>query len=389
MSLNLEKSRWRRVALGEVAKSSKEKVDPIGGSIERYVAGEHMDTGSLRIRRWGSVNETNLGPAFHRRFHAGQVLYGSRRTYLRKVAVADFNGVCANTTFVVGAKDENILLQRFLPFIMMSEPFHSFAINESKGSVNPYVNWSDIERFKFYLPPLGQQKRIADLLWAVENHRRFVESVSLRKVERFLLEALLKIDSPKVPVSSMGSVLMGRQRSPQNAEGDHLTPYLRVANVGDNRLRLGDIKFMNFTPGEQRRYNIEKTDILISEGQSRELVGQSVLVGELPQSMCFQNTLIRFRANREKVLPAYAQVLFRACLQTGIFSDIAVQTTSIAHLGVQRFSALQLPIPSVEEQELLLIKIDTLDNALEGVAAEIANLTALRAALLTEIFGGD
>lgn len=104
MSLNLVKSGWKRVALGEVATSSKEKVEPAEGSIERYVAGEHMETDDLRIHRWGDVHETDLGPAFHRRFRPGQVLYGSRRTYLRKVAVADFDGVCANTTFVVATR---------------------------------------------------------------------------------------------------------------------------------------------------------------------------------------------------------------------------------------------------------------------------------------------
>ena len=168
MSLNLEKSHWKRVTLGEVAAASKARIDPKDGSVERYVAGEHMDTDDLKVHRWGDIGETDLGPAFHRRFRAGQVLYGSRRTYLRKVAVADFDGVCANTTFVVETRDDAVLLQRFLPFVMMSEPFHAFAIAESKGSVNPYVNWSDIERYEFDLPPLEDQKRIADLLWAVE-----------------------------------------------------------------------------------------------------------------------------------------------------------------------------------------------------------------------------
>lgn len=123
MSLNLDKTKWRRVTLGEVAKASKEKIDPFNGTVARFVAGEHMDSDDLKIHRWGATQEADLGPAFHRRFHAGQVLYGSRRTYLRKVAVPDFDGVCANTTFVVETRDPGTLLQEFLPFVMSSEPF--------------------------------------------------------------------------------------------------------------------------------------------------------------------------------------------------------------------------------------------------------------------------
>ncbi|MGY1632949.1 restriction endonuclease subunit S [Geodermatophilus sp. SYSU D01186] len=171
MNLNLGQSAWKRVALGDVADASKEKVDPAGGSVTRYVAGEHMDTDDLKIHRWGQIGDGYLGPAFHRRFRPGQVLYGSRRTYLRKVAVADFDGVCSNTTFVVQPRDDQRLLPEFLPWIMTSEPFHAFAVSESKGSVNPYVNWSDIAQYQFDLPPVDEQKRIADLLWAAERHR--------------------------------------------------------------------------------------------------------------------------------------------------------------------------------------------------------------------------
>ena len=174
MSLNLDRSGWVRLSLGTVATASKEKVNPSDGTVDRYVAGEHMDSDDLKIHRWGDPNEIDLGPAFHRRFRSGQVLYGSRRTYLRKVAVADFDGVCANTTFVVQTKDPARLLPEFLPFVMSAEPFHAFAIAESKGSVNPYVNWSDIERYEFDLPPLGDAS-------ALERARESLRAVVTRR----------------------------------------------------------------------------------------------------------------------------------------------------------------------------------------------------------------
>ncbi len=76
-----------------------------------------MDTDDLKIHRWGDVGDGYLGP-LSPPLPPGQVLYGSRRTYLRKVAVADFDGVCADNTFVVEAEDETELLPEFLPFVM-------------------------------------------------------------------------------------------------------------------------------------------------------------------------------------------------------------------------------------------------------------------------------
>jgi hypothetical protein len=105
---------WTRVAFGDVVRQVRDRVDPDESGLERYVAGEHMDTDDLRIRRWGQIGDGYLGPAFHMRFKPGHVLYGSRRTYLRKVAVADFEGITANTTFVIESKDPTVLLPELL-----------------------------------------------------------------------------------------------------------------------------------------------------------------------------------------------------------------------------------------------------------------------------------
>jgi type I restriction enzyme S subunit len=73
---------WQRVKFGEVVRQVKDKVDPATSGLTRFIAGEHMDTDDFRIRRWGEIDDGYLGPAFHMRFKPGQVLYGSRRTYL-------------------------------------------------------------------------------------------------------------------------------------------------------------------------------------------------------------------------------------------------------------------------------------------------------------------
>ena len=109
MSIETLPDGWTRVKFGDVVRKVSDRVDPETSGIERYVAGEHMDTDDLRLRRWGEVGDGYLGPAFHMCFKPGQVLYGSRRTYLRKVTVADFVGICANTTFVLEPSSKDLL----------------------------------------------------------------------------------------------------------------------------------------------------------------------------------------------------------------------------------------------------------------------------------------
>ena len=155
-----------RVKFGDVVKDVKINIDRLNNPYEFYVAGDHMDSEDLTTHRKGRFATDDVGPAFIRVFKPGQILYGSRRTYLKKIAVADFEGICANTTFVLETKDPLVLEQRLLPFIMLSKDFTTWSIAKSKGSTNPYVLFSDLADFEFELPPLEEQKVLADKLWA-------------------------------------------------------------------------------------------------------------------------------------------------------------------------------------------------------------------------------
>jgi type I restriction enzyme S subunit len=167
--MNKLKPGWKKVKFGDVVRQCKESVDRDNNPFGRYVEGGHMDSDNIHIRRWGEFGADYVGPAFHRIFRKGQVLYGSRRTYLKKVAVADFDGITANTTFVCETKDQSIFMQELLPFLMLTDSFTEHSIRESKGSTNPYINWPDIAKYEFPLPPLDEQKRIAEILWAADE----------------------------------------------------------------------------------------------------------------------------------------------------------------------------------------------------------------------------
>lgn len=158
-----------RVKFGEVVREVKSNVDRKNNPYEYYIAGGHMDSEEIIIHRRGRFADDDVGPAFIREFHAGQVLYGSRRTYLKKVAFTDFDGVTANTTFVLETKDENILYQRLLPFLMLSDGFTNWSVMMSKGSTNPYVLFSDIAGYEFDLPAMDEQRKLARVLWAVND----------------------------------------------------------------------------------------------------------------------------------------------------------------------------------------------------------------------------
>lgn len=192
-------------------------------------------------------------------------------------------------------------------------------------------------------------------------------------------------------VAHAGAVQLGRQRAPQFHTGSNMVPYLRVANVYEDRIDISDVMEMHFSEAEEQIFKLEINDILLNEGQSLELVGRPAIYrGELPRA-CFTNTLVRFRSE-EGVVPEYALAVFLNYMHSGRFRKIATITTNIAHLGASRFSEVEFPLPSTIEQveivKQLTDQLSKLQDQQAAISHALKQSAAQRANILRAAFCG-
>ncbi|RYG89891.1 MAG: restriction endonuclease subunit S, partial [Alphaproteobacteria bacterium] len=175
-------------------------------------------------------------------------------------------------------------------------------------------------------------------------------------------------------VDARGGVLAGKALA-VNASGP-LRPYLRTKNVLDGAIDVSDVLTMPMTDAEFSRFEVVEGDILLNEGQSLELVGRtSTYRGEFGRRCAMQNALLRFRAF-PSTCPEFAAQAFRQCQKDGTFASISTQTTSIAHLGSSRFSALALNWPpSLPEQQRIAACLTSLDDL---IAVQTQKIEALK-----------
>jgi type I restriction enzyme S subunit len=152
---------WRRVKFAQLAECVNDRVDdPSKSGVDRYVGLDHLDPESLTIRRWGAPDEVESTKL---RFKPGDIIFGKRRAYQRKLAVADFEGICSAHALVLRAKPSTVLPE-FLPFFMQSDTFMERAVAISVGSLSPTINWKTLAAEEFALPPLEEQRRLLVLL---------------------------------------------------------------------------------------------------------------------------------------------------------------------------------------------------------------------------------
>ncbi|MFN7881751.1 MAG: restriction endonuclease subunit S, partial [bacterium] len=208
-------------------------------------------------------------------------------------------------------------------------------------------------------------------------------------------ELVAEDDLPMLPDSwvwcrneQAGMIQLGRQRTPKDHDGPHMRPYLRVANVYEERINLRDVKQMNFTPDEFETFELKSGDILLNEGQSLELVGRPAMFRGEMEGCCFQNTLVRFRA-APYVDGEYALLTFLYAMHTKRFQRIAKITTNIAHLGAGRFAEIGFPLaPLAEQREAVRLYHAHMRRFSEAIST-LSETSALRRSILAAAFRGE
>ena len=163
-------SKLKSYCFDQLADHINDRVDPAGADVERYIGLEHLDADSLRIRRWGDPSEVESTKL---RFQPGDIIFGKRRVYQRKVAVAETEGICSAHAMVLRAKPDAVLPE-FLPFFMQSALFMERSLSISVGSLSPTINWKTLAKEEFLLPPIQEQPRLVEALSAL---RRTVEAL--------------------------------------------------------------------------------------------------------------------------------------------------------------------------------------------------------------------
>jgi type I restriction enzyme S subunit len=321
-----------------------------------------------------------------------------------KVAIARglTNGIGAGSTEFHVIRARESIEPLFLMHYLLQERVRSDARAVMQGAAGQLrVPAAFLQTLALPLPPSAEQSRIVA---EIEKHLQSIDpscgalEASAKKLDKLISAALIRtclLSNPGEirlqPVGSAGEVSLGRQRAPKHHKGPNMRPYLRVANVHEDRIESHDINQMNFTQAEFERYRLAEGDVLLNEGQSLELVGRPAIYRGEIADCCFQNTLVRFKASQD-VIPEYALYVFRAWLRGGDFRKVARWTTTMAHLGAERFAAMPFPLRPKVSQRAIVDHLDALLSSIAHLGGEISRSSArgarLRQAILKRAFEG-
>jgi len=162
---------------------------PLKDGLTNFVGLENIEPENFTLQGGGNIED---GTTFTKRFSKGDVLFGKRRAYLKKVAVADYDGICSSDILVFRAV-KNKIIPELLPYYVSSDAFMNYAISTSAGSLSPRTKWRDLARFPLNIPEVKTQEKIVDVMNQLRKSLQFVQQQkeTLKNLKHKLLNEIL------------------------------------------------------------------------------------------------------------------------------------------------------------------------------------------------------
>ncbi len=158
---------YQKVKFKELCANVTQRIDnPRNAKTDYYVGLEHLDSEEPRILRHGNTRDVNAAKLW---FENGDILFGRRRWYLRKIAVADGrDGICSTDILVLRPKYQKIT-KGFLQILMLSDEFYRKGLSISAGSMSPRIRWKELAEIYVFIPSIPEQEKIVGMISRVDD----------------------------------------------------------------------------------------------------------------------------------------------------------------------------------------------------------------------------
>ncbi len=348
-----------KVLLGDVA---EERRETCRGNKDGYptVGLEHLTPEEITLTSWDEGSDNT----FTKMFRKGDVLFGRRRAYLKKAAVAPFDGICSGDITVIEAKP-NYLLPELLPFIIQNDALFSFAVEKSAGSLSPRVKWEHLKSYEFELPNMDKQRELAELLWAMDDTKKSYQQLIAATDELVKSQFIEMIEPYSQYSTKAGTIMYGMRNglSPSRA-GEHYAKTLTLSAVtqgvfDENAWKDG--YFADCPPNDKR---ICATDFYICRGNgNKTLVGAGVYSLEDRFDLVFPDTVIAARINEQKIRLPYLYMAWKMQAVRNQIEENAKTTNGTYKINQSVIANVELVVPPLPVQDEFVAFVQQSDKS--------------------------
>ena len=380
-----------KVLLGDVAHEHKETCK---GSKDGYpiVGLEHLIPEEITLTTWDEGSENT----FTKMFRKGNVLFGRRRAYLKKAAVAPFDGICSGDITVIEA-DPDKILSELLPFIIQNDDLFDFAVGKSAGSLSPRVKWEHLKNYEFELPDMDKQKELAELLWAIDDTKKsyqeliaatdelvksqFIEMFGLPFSERWPVNGKFSDFTLKMLKGPFGSDM--KKTLFVDKGPDTYKVYVQINAIQQDET-LGDYYISKeYYDSKMHRFEVFPGEYLITCDGT---LGKYIRLNDAMEPGVISPSMLSLRLNEDRIVPRFFETYWSLFILDHLITK--TRNTALVHLpSAKVIGDVNIMIPDMEDQIRFAEMADQSDKSKFEMEQALSELTATYKRIITENLG--
>ena len=383
----LDKSNWKTYRFDEIASSISKRIDPTTTDLDIYIGLEHLDSGSIHIKRQGKRDDVS-GQKL--RFYPGDVIFARRRAYQRKAGIATTDGFCSAHSLVLRANTD-VIDPQLLPFFLHSDLFMHRAVDISVGSLSPTINWGTLRKQQFKIPPRSQQLDHARLLSALDNllltRQALVNSLEVSQSVFFEHRMASDRNNRKVLRDVLIDIFAGKspKGDPRPANADE-HGVLKVSAVGDGVYVESENKCLVDQTKFDQKYEVKPGFILVTRANANlSGIGRPCVVSNTRNGLMLSDKTLRLIPKSELICGRFLFQLLRTKAYRN-YVESAAGGTEAKNISQKLLGEAPIWVPEAQVQDEVVLKLEAMDMAISESKRELEALVTLRASILEKVF---
>jgi len=391
--LKLDKSNWVPTKLGDLAREISKRVDnPSDSEYDRFVSLRCFVSGDIKIKSW-ETTETLVSSA--KAFQKGDILFARRNAYLRRASMVDFDGCCSGDAFVL-REDHDKVVPGFLAFLLNSDVLWDYANSNAAGTMSKRVKWRDLSEYEFLLPPKDQQAKLAELLWAmdevIERENEFLERLVITKkvISKANIDfgysskgKPLPVDWKMMKVENLAKVQAGS--TPLRSNNDFFNggsfSWVKTLDLNNDKIYSTEESITQLALDKTSCKLREKGSVLVAMYGGFNQIGRT---GLLEIEAATNQAISAIMVDRKVILPEFLLLVLNS--RVDYWKKVAISSRkdpNITKVDVEKFP---LSIPSINKQQSILKKTNSILLAIEESKSKISSSKALQKSLINQVF---
>jgi type I restriction enzyme S subunit len=401
---------WIKVKFGELAKQKSVRVDDPGESgYEKYVGLEHLDSGELVVKRYGSTSDVT---STMKLFEKDDILFARRNTYLRRVSVAPFDGVCSGDIIVLEPILKHIV-KGFLPIFMQFELFENKIIALSAGAFSKRIKWKQLAEEEVIIPSIKEQKKIVETIWGIQDTIEKTNTLigKTKKLKTGLINELLTkgIGHDKFKKTEFGmlpecwelttlSELITSNKICSHLDGNHGSkypksnefvdsgiPYVSANCIVDGKVDMQYAKFLTESKAQKFTKGVAKNgDVLLAHNAT---VGPTAILQSSYPYVILGTSLTYYRCNPSYFDNDFLYFYLQSPLFQNQLQNVMKQSTrNQVPITTQR--KLYFVVPPLTEQKKIASIIKNIEDNQISYTDNKLRIESVKKKLTNEILSG-